>query len=235
MSRTNRTQIVVAICFSIGLVTTGLAQGKNLKDGAEKSNKSAVVFREIMDIPEKSIPKGLLDKAECIGVFPNVIKAGFIVGGRGGSGVASCRTAGGWSAPAYFEMKGGSFGLQIGAESTDFVLLFMNEKAMQALLKSKFTLGGEASVAAGPVGRTAAAETDATMTAEVLSYSRSKGVFGGLELKGTAITADKKDIENVYGSGVNAEKVLRMPEDSAPKEVQPFPETLFSFTPKGAK
>ncbi|MCI0423062.1 MAG: lipid-binding SYLF domain-containing protein, partial [Acidobacteria bacterium] len=166
--------------------TTDTMQGKNTKEGAEQAQKAATVFKEIMNIPDKAIPKSVLDKADCIAVFPQVIKGGFIIGARGGRGVASCRIQGGWSAPAYFEMKGGSFGLQIGAQATDFVLLFMNEKAMDSLLKSKFTLGGEASVAAGPVGREAGAETDALMTAQVLSYSRSKGVFGGLELKGTA-------------------------------------------------
>jgi SH3 domain-containing YSC84-like protein 1 len=205
-------------------------QGKNLKEGAEQAQKAAAVFKEIMNIPDKAIPKSVLDKADCIAVFPQVVKAGFIVGGRGGRGVASCRIAGGWSAPSYFSMKGGSFGLQIGAQATDFVLLFMNEKAMDSLLKSKFTLGGEASVAAGPVGREAGAETDALMTAQVLSYSRSKGVFGGLELKGTSITSEKKEVTNVYGEGVTAEKVLKTPEEKAPKEVQVFPDTLASFT-----
>jgi lipid-binding SYLF domain-containing protein len=212
------------------LSASGLAQGKNLKEGTEQAQKAATVFKEIMNIPDKAIPKKVLDGAECIAVFPQVIKAGFIIGGRGGRGVACCRTAGGWSAPAYFEMKGGSFGLQIGAQATDFVLLFMNDKAMQSLLKSKFTLGGEASVAAGPVGREAGAETDALMTAQVLSYSRSKGIFGGLELKGTSITAEKKEIENVYGSSVTPEQVLKMSENKAPKEVQVFPETLAGFT-----
>jgi SH3 domain-containing YSC84-like protein 1 len=210
--------------------TTDTLQGKNLKEGAEQAQKAATVFKEIMNIPDKAIPKSVLDKADCIAVFPQVIKGGFIVGARGGRGVASCRTGGGWSAPAYFEMKGGSFGLQIGAQATDFVLLFMNEKAMDSLLKSKFTLGGEASVAAGPVGREAGAETDALMTAQVLSYSRSKGVFGGLELKGTAITAEKKEVENVYGKTVTPQQVLKMEESKAPKEVQVYPDTLASFT-----
>ncbi|MBO0722394.1 MAG: lipid-binding SYLF domain-containing protein, partial [Blastocatellia bacterium] len=151
--------------------------------------------------------------------------------GRGGRGVASCRTAsGGWSAPAYFSMKGGSFGLQIGAEATDFVLLFMNENAMSSLLKSKVTLGGDMSVAAGPVGREAGAETDAAMNAQVLSYSRSKGVFGGLELKGTTITPEKKLISETYGEGKTAELVLKMDKTNAPAQVQAFPETLASLS-----
>jgi lipid-binding SYLF domain-containing protein len=223
------TQPALALSLALIICALGSAQGKDTKEGAEQSQKAATVFKEIMNIPDKAIPKKVLDGAVCIAVFPQVIKGGFIVGARGGRGVASCRTAGGWSAPAYFEMKGGSFGLQIGAQATDFVLLFMNDKAMQSLLKSKFTLGGEASVAAGPVGREAGAETDALMTAQVLSYSRSKGVFGGLELKGTAITAEKKEIEKVYGSGVAAEQVLKMSENKAPKDVQVFPKTLGGF------
>jgi SH3 domain-containing YSC84-like protein 1 len=145
--------------------------------------------------------------------------------------VASCRIAGGgWSAPAYFSMKGGSFGLQIGAEATDFVLLFMNENAMNSLLKSKFTLGGEASVAAGPVGREAGAETDAAMNAQVLTYSRSKGVFGGLELKGTTITAEKKVISGTYGESTTAEQVLKMDKSRAPADIQAYPDALASYS-----
>lgn len=221
---------VMALCLAIAVSTSGLSQGKNVKEGQEQAEKASTVFKEILAIPDKAIPKKVLDDADCIAVFPQVVKGGFIIGARGGRGVASCRTGDGWSAPAYFEMKGGSFGLQIGAEAVDFVLLFMNEKAMDSLLKSKFTLGGEASVAAGPVGREAGAETDAAMNAEVLSYSRSKGVFGGLELKGTAITAEKKEIENVYGSGVTAEQVLKKSKDQAPREVQVYPNTLTSYT-----
>jgi SH3 domain-containing YSC84-like protein 1 len=206
-------------------------QSKEAKEGAEQSQKAATVLKEIMDAPDKAIPQKVLDKAECIAVFPQVIKGGFIVGGRGGRGVASCRTAGGaWSAPAYFSMKGGSFGLQIGAQATDFVLLFMNENAMESLLKSKFTLGGDASVAAGPVGREAGAETDALMNAQVLSYSRSKGVFGGLELKGTTITAEKKVISGTYGEGTTAEQVLKMDKSKAPPDIQAYPDALAGYS-----
>src|SRR5262249_12699030 len=145
--------------------------------------------------PDRSIPESVLNKAECIAVFPGVIKGGFIVGGRGGRGVASCRTTGGWSAPAFFNLGGGRFGLQIGVEATDFVFLFMNQNGMNSLLSSKFTLGGDASAAAGPVGREAGAETDLKMNAEILSYSRSKGLFAGLELKGVVVEPDRHDME----------------------------------------
>ncbi len=236
--------ISVIICLVSALSLSALAdmqqetketkqpkESKDTKEGADQSQKAATVFKEIMSAPDKAIPQKVLNGAECIAVFPQVIKGGFIVGGRGGRGVASCRTAGGsWSAPAYFGMKGGSFGLQIGAEATDFVLLFMNDTAMQSLLKSKVTLGGEASVAAGPVGREAGAETDAAMNAQVLSYSRSKGVFGGLELKGTTITAEKKVISESYGQGMTAEQVLKMDKSKAPSDVQTYPDTLTSYS-----
>jgi lipid-binding SYLF domain-containing protein len=206
-------------------------QSKDAKEGAEQSQKAATALKEIMSAPDKAVPQKVLDKAECIAVFPQVIKGGFIVGGRGGRGVASCRTTGGsWSAPAFFSMKGCSFGLQIGAQATDFVLLFMNESAMNSLLKSKFTLGGDASVAAGPVGREAGAETDALMNAQVLSYSRSRGVFGGLELKGTTITSEKKLVSETYGEGTTAEQVLKMDKSKAPSEVQAYPDTLASLS-----
>jgi SH3 domain-containing YSC84-like protein 1 len=205
-------------------------EAKEAKEGVEQSQKASTAFKEIMSAPDKAIPQKVLDGAECIAVFPSVIKGGFIVGGRGGRGVASCRTAGGgWSAPAFFSMKGGSFGLQIGAEATDFVLLFMNDKAMESLLKSKFSLGADASVAAGPVGREAGAETDAAMNAQVLSYSRSKGAFAGLELKGTTITQEKKVISETYGQGMTAEQVLKMDKSKAPS-TQVFPETLANFS-----
>ena len=142
--------------------------------------QAARVFKEIMDAPDKGVPQWLLDKAECVAVFPNVLKAGFGVGGRGGRGVASCRTSSGWSGPAYFNLGGGSIGLQIGAQSTDFVLLFMNTEGMKSLLSDGFELGADASATAGPVGRQAGASTDAKFTSQILSYSRSKGLFAGL-------------------------------------------------------
>ena len=227
--------LAAILCLTLALAATAQAQGKNIKEGVEQAQKAATVLKEIMGTPDKAIPKNVLDDAECVAVFPNVIKAGFIVGGRGGRGVASCRTTSGWSAPAYFSMKGGSFGLQIGAQSTDFVLLFMNEKAMNSLLSSKFTMGGEASVAAGPVGREAGAETDAKMNAEILSYSRSKGVFAGLELKGTTITPDKSDMEGTYGKGVTAAAVMKTGEAKAPPEVQVYPDTLAGYSARKAK
>src|SRR5438309_11157146 len=156
-----------------------------------------------MNVPDKAIPQNLLDKAEAIAVFPGVIKAGFIIGGRGGHGVISRRVRGGWGAPAFFKLGGGSIGLQIGASKTDFVLLFMNEDALGGLLKDKFEIGGEGSIAAGPVGRAASASTDAQLKAGILSYSRSKGLFAGLEIKGVVIDPDNDDNLAVYGKKAN--------------------------------
>src|SRR5207248_10038114 len=193
------------ISASIALIATFIgaaqAQTKNAKKLAGATNeaqKASDVFTEIMNVPDKAIPQSLLDKAEAIAVFPGVIKAGFIVGGRGGHGVISRRGRGGWSPPAFFNLGGGSVGLQIGASKTDFVLLFLNEDALGGLLKDKFEIGGEGSAAAGPVGRSASASTDALLRAGIISYSRSKGLFAGLEIKGVVIKPDDDENMAVY-------------------------------------
>ena len=226
------------MAISLFLGVTAFAQekvGKRLEDEAEQSSKAAKVLREIMGTPDKEIPEDLLARAECVAVFPSVIKAGFIVGGRGGRGVASCRTGAGWSAPAYFNLGGGSFGLQIGAEATDFVLLFMNSEGLDSLLSNKFTLGADASVAAGPVGRAAGADTDAVMRAKILSYSRSRGLFAGLELKGVVITPDEGDMRDVYGKKVTTKVVLKQDKDAAPTSVREFPATLDRYSARRVK
>ncbi|MCI0336752.1 MAG: lipid-binding SYLF domain-containing protein [Acidobacteria bacterium] len=225
--------MATSLCLALSISVASLAQTKapkSLKDEVNQSQKAAEVFREIMGVPEKEIPREILDKAECVAVFPQVIKAGFVVGGRGGRGVASCRTATGWSAPAYFNMGGGSFGLQIGAQATDFVLLFMNRDGMNSLLSDNFELGGDASVAAGPVGRQAGASTDLKLDAKILSYSRSKGLFAGLELKGVVIKPDKDDMRDVYGEGLTAKQVLQENKVTAPESVRAFPNTLARYS-----
>ena len=209
-------------------------RGPNTKEGAIQASKSSKVLREIMGTPDKGIPKDLLDKAECVMVFPQVLKVGFIVGGQRGRGVASCRTRSGWSAPAYFEMKGGSVGFQIGGQATDFVLLIMNESGMNNLLSDRFEMGGEGSVAAGPVGRTTTASTDAKMDAQILSYSRSKGLFAGVSLKGSVISPDESDMEGTYGNGVTATTILAANKKRAPAEVQVFPNTLARYSSRTA-
>ncbi len=205
---------------------------KKAQAAAQQSSNAARVFNEIMGTREKSIPRDLLDKAEAVAVFPGVLKGGFIVGGRGGSGVISRRVDGGWSAPAFFDLGGGSIGLQIGVASTDYILLFMNERAVDSLLSDKFEIGGEGSAAAGPVGRSASASTDARFNAQILSYSRSKGAFAGLELKGVVIKPDNEDNKQVYGmtardilTGANKISLENMPEG-----VRVFPETLSRYS-----
>ena len=211
-----------------------LPRGNDMKEGASQSEKAAKVFGEIMGTPDKGIPTDLLNKAECVAVFPSVIKAGFIVGGKAGRGVASCRTASGWSAPAFLEIKGGSFGLQVGGQATDVVLLFMNTKGLKKLVGNKVELGADASIAAGPVGREAAASTDASMSAEILSYSRSKGLFAGISLKGSVVSAEKSDMEGTYGKGVTAMQVLEVSNTRAPAEVQVFPNKLREYSTRTA-
>jgi SH3 domain-containing YSC84-like protein 1 len=223
------------LCLTLAIVTIAHAQTqKNLDDEISQSDKAAKVFREIMDTPDKGIPKDLLEKAECVAVFPSVLKAGFIVGGRGGRGVASCRTVSGWSAPAYFTLGGASIGLQIGAQATDFVMLFMNKEGMNSLLSDEFTLGGDASVAAGPVGRQAGAATDLKLNAQILSYSRSKGLFAGLELKGVVIKPDKDDMRDVYGEGVTAKEVLKDNKVTASVAIRAFPTALGRYSSRNA-
>ena len=233
---TNARSVVSTIgvlILALTVATVAYAQG-NVGDEASQSDKAARVFREIMDTPDKGIPQDLLGNAECVAVFPSVIQAGFIVGGRGGRGVASCRTTEGWSAPAFFTLGGGSVGLQIGAQSTDFVMLFMNTDGLNSLLSNEFTLGGDASVAAGPVGRQAGASTDLKLTAKILSYSRSKGLFAGLELKGVVIKPDTDDMRNVYGAGITAKDVLRDNKVTAPPTVRAFSVALGSYSSRNA-
>src|ERR1044071_5450195 len=228
-----------ALCIAVALCLTGAVtqaqskkMAKKINEATARSQKAAKVFTEIMAAPDKAIPKDLLDDAEAVAVFPNVIKAGFILGGRGGSGVISRRVRGGGSAPAFFKLGGGSIGLQIGASSTDFVLLFMNEEALKGLLEDKLEIGGEGSVAAGPVGRAASASTNVTLDAGILSYSRSKGLFAGLELKGVVIDPDNDDNQAVYGlkaadilTGANKLSLTTMPAG-----VRIFPRTLARYS-----
>lgn len=196
---------IIAISLTLSVLSLftiqALAQkqtGKDLKTAVDRVNKSSVVMNEIMRIKDKSIPRDLLDKAKAIVVFPGAIKGAFIIGGQGGKGVAIRRIGKGWSAPAFLNMAGGSIGLQIGGSKTDYVLLVMNDKGLKNLLADKFEVGGEGSVAAGPVGRTAAASTNITMDAEILTYSRSKGLFAGVSLKGVVISNDEDLNKAIY-------------------------------------
>lgn len=229
MKRSISSHLLVC-CLVLTVSTTALAKDK-MKDQISQSQKAAKVLREIMGAPDKAIPKDILDSAECVAVFPDVLKAGFIIGGRGGRGVASCRTRQGWSGPVYFNMGGGSFGLQIGAQSTDFVLLFMTKEGIERLIGDKFEIGGDASAAAGPVGRQVGASTNIRLDAQILSYSRSKGLFAGLELKGVVMSLDKDDLKKVYGESISAEDVLRG-RKMAPAAVNNLPTTLTQYSPR---
>ena len=196
--------VTLIALFVLSAALTPAQNKSRTHDAARHAGEAAETFTEIMNVKDKAIPKELLDTAEAIAVFPGVIKAAFIVGGRGGQGVISRRVKGGWSAPAFFNLGGGSFGPQIGAQRTDYVLLIMNPSGLDGLLKDKFELGGEASIAAGPVGREAAASTNPRLDAGILSYSRSKGVFIGAALKGAVITPDNDLNEAIYGKKADA-------------------------------
>src|SRR5689334_11060766 len=221
--------LMALLVFSAALTP---AQNKSrTQDAARHANEAAKTFTEIMNVKDKAIPKELLDKAEAIAVFPGVVKAAFIFGGRGGQGVISRRVKGGWSAPAFFNLNGGSFGAQIGAQKTDYIFLIMNQDGLDGLLKDKFELGGEAGVAAGPIGREAAASTNARLDAGILSYSRSKGAFIGAALKGAYISPDNDLNEAIYG--VNASELLKgkvLSFSQMPPSVRIFPRTLVRYS-----
>jgi SH3 domain-containing YSC84-like protein 1 len=186
---------------------------------ADRLQNAGTVMKEILDVPD-DVPQDLLDKARCVVVLPSVLKAAFIAGGSYGRGVMVCRTGkdftGPWGAPAMYALEGGSFGLQIGGEATDFVILVMNNRGVDSLLHSKVKLGADASVAAGPKGRTASADTDAYMRSEMLSYSRSRGVFAGVSLEGSTLRPDEDANHRLYGSDASAAKIITEPKSDTP-------------------
>src|SRR3954454_21969476 len=192
----------------LGMAGTYAFACSGREDSIDRLDRSVNVLHAIMSTPDKGIPEEVLSNAKCILVVPDLIKGGFVFGGKHGRGVASCRTATGWSAPAFVSVGGGSWGLQIGVEGVDLVMLVMNDKGLQHLLSSKFQLTGEGSAAAGPVGRHASAGTDWKMNAELLTYSRSKGAFAGLTLEGAVIEQDNDSTTAVYGHDVGFRKIL---------------------------
>jgi SH3 domain-containing YSC84-like protein 1 len=191
----------------------------------ERIGEAGTVMKEILGMPD-GIPKDLLDTTECVVIYPSVKKAAFVVGGSYGRGLITCRKgenfSGPWSAPAMFALEGGSFGFQIGAQATDFVLLVMNEKGAESVMTSKVKLGADASVAAGPVGRAASAETDIVMNAEILSYSRSKGLFAGLSLEGSTMRSDDGANKALYGKELSAREIVREGKVGAPASARPL-------------
>lgn len=189
------------------LSTVGWASDTKQSD-TDRLDKAAEVLKQVMAAPDKGIPQEVLDHAKCIAVVPHMVKGGFVFGAEGGKGVATCRTDRGWSAPAFFAITGGSWGLQIGVEGVDLVMVFQNDQGMKHLLESKFKIGADASAAAGPIGRHASANTDWKMNAEVLTYSRAKGAFAGLTLNGADVRPDEDAMRAEYGGDVTFRSVL---------------------------
>ena len=192
----------------VGLALLLPALASDRSDDVGRVQKATQVFQEIMRTPDQGIPQELLETAKCVAIIPGEEKAAFIFGGSYGKGLATCRTAHGWSAPMFLAVGGGSVGFQIGGSFTDVVMLFMNDRALQSLLSDKFKMGADATVAAGPVGRNTAAGTDAKLNAEILSYSRSKGAFAGISLDGAVVQADKSGDNAMYGSSVTRQEIL---------------------------
>jgi lipid-binding SYLF domain-containing protein len=195
--------------------------GSAREDATDRLDNAAKVLHEVMGAPDKGIPEEVLEHGKCIAVVPHMVKGGFIFGGKGGKGVATCRTADGWSAPAFITISGGSWGLQIGVEAVDLVMIIQNEKGMQKLLESNFQIGADASAAAGPVGRHAEAGTDWKLDTEILTYSRAKGAFAGLTLEGASIRQDDDSRHAIYGRKVTTRAIL-LGKVSAPPAARSF-------------
>lgn len=194
---------------AILLATSTLMFAADSRDKiSQRIKESANVFQEINSTEDKGIPRDLLEKAQCVGIVPGMKRAGFVVGGNYGKGEVVCREGTGWSAPDMIRVEGGSFGLQIGAGETDVVFIVMNQHGMDKLLQDKFTVGADASAMAGPVGRSASADTDAMMHAEILSYSRARGVFAGITLNGSTLRPDRDDNQTLYGKDVTQREIL---------------------------
>ena len=206
------------------------AEGKE----AERLARAAEVFAEILNAPDRTLPRDLLDRSRCIAVIPSMLKAGLVIGGRYGKGVISCRKEGGtgaWGPPSMITLGGGSFGLQIGGAAVDVVMLVINPSGIENLLQDKFTLGGDVSAAAGPVGRAATAETDAKMDAKILTYSRSRGLFAGVELKGAAVFQDREGNRALYGREIDARELLLEASTPIPAPAKPFIDELDHASP----
>lgn len=217
----------------LGLMGSTFAATDADNKAAERVKTASTVLEEIQTAPDTGIPDEVMGSAECVAVVPSMLKAGFVFGARYGRGVASCRTAKGWSDPAFFTIEGGSFGLQIGGQAVDLIMLIMNNKGMERLLSSKFKLGADASVAAGPVGRHAAADTDWKMRAQVLSYSRARGAFAGLELNGALLKIDRESTLEFYGHMQSFDTTLTTV--SSPQGALPFLTSLSKWAKLASK
>ncbi|HWR37282.1 MAG TPA: lipid-binding SYLF domain-containing protein [Clostridia bacterium] len=218
------------LLFAVLLISANLFAADRV-DNVERLESAVTILNEIMGAPDAGIPEEVLGSAECVAVVPSLMKGGFVLGASYGKGVASCRTAKGWSAPAFFKMEGGSFGLQIGGQAVDLVMLIMNENGMRNLLSSKFKLGADASVAAGPVGRHAEGATDWKLRAQVLTYSRARGVFAGITLNGNVIKQHQDDTRAFYGRMVPFRTLLTGNLQPIPADAQPWIDTLNKYAP----
>jgi SH3 domain-containing YSC84-like protein 1 len=218
--------LVALILFASAAVSTAGLTDKERK----RMTESITILQELHSAPDRDIPGDLWQRAACVAVIPSLKKAAFVFGGEYGKGVVSCRTTNGWSAPSFLELEKGSWGFQIGAESVDLVLLVMKRRGMEKLLEDKVSLGAEASVAAGPVGRDARAATDAQMNAEMLSYSRSQGLFAGIDISGGVLRPDKEANQDLYGRRVNARDVLTGDIRSTSAEGRSFTQALSRIT-----
>lgn len=219
--------------FLAALLTASVASGQqNASNEVDRVEDAAVVLAELASAPDKAIPNAVLERAEAIAVFPGVKKAGFVVGGHWGRGVIAVRTeSGGWSAPAFLRLAGGSFGAQIGAQEVDLVLVVMNKRGVENLLRNEFKIGGEASAAAGPVGREASASTDLLMRAEILSYSRSRGLFAGATINGSSVAEDKDANARFYGQALTSQEVVTGKISGTPAAAKTFADALSRNVP----
>jgi len=231
MLATRNSVLRIALCGAVLLASVSLAWANEREDEVKRVRQSADVLDEIMAAPDKGIPQDIMESAVCVGVAPSLKKGGFVFGAEYGKGVATCRTSTGWSAPAPFKVVGGSWGLQIGGEAVDLVMLIMNKDGMEKLLSSKFKLGADASVAAGPVGRHAEGETDWKMRAEVLTYSRARGVFAGLTLNGAVIEQDREATVAFFGHDTTLRDILQG-KVTPPSGSEPFLAAVKKFSAK---
>jgi|SRR5579862_902330 SH3 domain-containing YSC84-like protein 1 len=226
--------ILASVVIALFLLAFSTPADDKEKD-EDRIKDAGRVMTEILNVPD-DVPQDLLDKADCVVVFPSVLKAAFIVGASYGRGVMTCRTGpdfnGPWGAPSMMALEGGSFGLQIGGEATDFVLLVMNDRGANGILSSKVKLGGDASVAAGPVGRTASAESDVTLRAEILSYSRARGAFAGVSLEGSTVRPDNDANRKIYGEKLSARDIVLRHETPPPSAASQLIATLNARTPQ---
>src|SRR5215475_3569642 len=225
------TATVLASLLVLAISTQNLAGQNSKAEERERAQKAAAAFQEIMGAPDQGIPQELLDRAQCVAVFPSVKKGGFIIGGQYGKGLISCRRAqGSWGSPAYFTIGGGSFGAQIGGQAVDLVLLIMNESGIEGLLQDKFEIGAGAAASAGPVGRNSHVSTDILLKSKIISYSRSRGLFAGLELKGAVITQDDAANNAIYGRELSARDIVIHGKARTPSAISVFPQTLRKFS-----